>query len=80
MKPPKMVEVFWVDSAFHRGWSSHETKRKEMQAAGCRTLGYLVDDAGDCIKVAHSVDAENESFADAIAIPRVAVQKIRKVK
>lgn len=75
-----MVEVFWVDSAFHRGWTNHETKRKEMSAAECRTLGYLVENGKACVKVAHSVDADNESFADAIAIPRVAVRRIRSVK
>ena len=75
-----MVEVFWVDSAFHRGWTGHEAKRREMSAAECRTMGYLVESNRACVKVAHSVDIENESFADAIAIPRVAVRRIRNVR
>ena len=80
MKNPRLIEVHWKDSAFHRGWSSAATKRSEMGVALCRTAGYLVESTKECVKVAHSVDHENESFADGIAIPRVAITKIRRLQ
>ena len=80
MKNPRLVEVFWRDSAFHRGWASLRTKREEATVSICRTAGYLIEETRDQVKVSHSCDVENESFADVIAIPREAIRRVRRLR
>lgn len=72
------VEVVWIDSAFHRGWGSHENKVREMQIETCRTVGFLLEKTSRVVKVAQSVS--DGTFADGISIPRRCVKSIKRLK
>lgn len=79
---PQMVEVEWIDSAFHRGWGTLGEKRDRMSAAKCRTVGYLLEEGKREIKLAMSLDDDpkDPSAADGITIPRCTVTKLRRLK
>ena len=72
----KVVEVTWIDSAFHRGWGTLTEKQRDMRISHCRTVGYLLHRDADMLKIAQSL-GDDDSAADGIAIPAVAVTKVR---
>ena len=74
------VEVDWIDSAFHRGWSTLETKQKEMNVAQCRTVGFLIHRDRDKLCISSHLADDNVDAADALAIPAVAVRRVRILK
>ena len=78
VRKPYAVEIHWVDSAFHRGWTTLETKQNEMRPASCCTVGYMVrrDTTSICV-VASLGDTD---AADGISIPTVAVKKVRRLR
>lgn len=77
---PYLVEVEWIDSAFHRGWSDADTKRKEMSYSVCRTAGFLIARDKKCLKLAMNSGDNHQSFGDGITIPTVAVKRVRRLK
>ena len=80
MKNLRLVEVEWIDSAFCRGWQSVDSKLKDQGIANCRSAGYLLDQDEHQVRLVSSHDMANESVADGISIPRVAVKRIRTLK
>lgn len=76
---PQLVEVTWIDSSFHRGWGSLDEKSKGMTVAKCRTVGYLLSRDRETLKIAQSL-GDADSAADGIAIPRVAVKRVRRLR
>ena len=80
MKKIQLVEVEWIDSAFHRGWSSTDTKQREMAISVCRSVGYLVSRDKKVVNlVMHSAD-KHTSLGDGLSIPTVAVKRVRQLK
>lgn len=80
MKIGTLIEVDWVDSAFHHGWSRADTKRQEMGISKCRTVGYFISADKVRVSLASSTADKGESYADGISIPRVAVKTIRRLR
>lgn len=77
MKPKyPLVEVTWIDSALNSGWKTRGTSVTYSQ---CRTVGYRIPSAKDCVAIAMSV-TEDGNFTETMAIPRKAVRLIRKVR
>lgn len=71
------VEVDWIDSAFHRGWSGSIEKQEKMTVSVCRSVGYLLSRDAKMVRlVMHCADNE-ESYGDGMSIPTVAVRRIR---
>lgn len=79
MPKPKVVEVEWVDSAFHHGWGSLDSKQYAT-AGRCRTAGYLLRRSKVEIVIAHSVGEDEDAAAEAIAIPLCAVSRVRIIR
>lgn len=80
MKIGTRVEVRWIDSAFHRGWSSASQKRNEMATSECRTVGYFIASDKVAVKLAMNMADKGENYGDGISIPRVAVKKMRRLR
>ena len=80
-KPMPIVEVEWVDSLHLGGWRSES----EWQGATgpdslqCRSTGYLYQDNQDGMVLMQSLSIGG-SMADAIEIPRAAVQSVRTLR
>lgn len=74
------VEVTWIDSAFHRGWSDADTKRAQMGMSECRTVGYLLSKTRESVKLVMSTADENDSFSDGITIPRACVRTMKRLR
>lgn len=72
-----LVEVKWIDSAWHQGW---KTKRDgAVQPSHCKTIGYRVRNTKSHLTVAMSVST-NGNFTEAMCIPRGCVVSVRKLK
>lgn len=80
MKIGTLIEVVWIDSAFHRGWSKAETKRQEMGISECRTAGYFISADKLTLNVATSTADKGASYADGMSIPRAAVKTVRRLR
>lgn len=76
---PRIVEVTWIDGAFHRGWGSRDEKRRSMRVSHCRTVGYLLVSTPEHVTIVQSL-GDDDSMADGIAIPRVAVKRMRTLE
>lgn len=76
MKKYPLVEVVWIDSAHHSAW---RIKGALVEYSTCRTVGYRVPAGKGTVAVAMSVSAEG-SFTETMAIPRVAVKSITKLR
>lgn len=74
-KRRKLVEVEWVDSAFHKGWFS---PNQLVVPATCRTTGYLVASEDTHVVVAMSSEDSGE-YSEAMAIPRGCIIGVMKV-
>ncbi len=75
--PMKTVEVEWLDSRSHGGWSTVELYMQRMLDGGlaCKSSGYLLDQNDERVVILQS-QAESGSITDAIQIPRVAITKM----
>lgn len=84
MKPyknPKPVEVSWVDSSGAGGWHSPgELVAFTRQSLACTTTGYLIGRSKDRIIIASNLDIGGGTHGNLMAIPRFAVQKIKKLQ
>ena len=73
----KIVEVVWLDSQAHGGW----TDKNEMQEWNgdmlCKSVGYLVRKENDRIVLAMS--ESSTSLADGLTIPRACITNLRRL-
>jgi len=80
-KPMPIVEVEWIDSMERAGWRSADDWDRDLalDTLSCRSTGYLYreDDRG---VVLMQSQAETGALADAIEIPRMAVQSVRVLR
>ena len=74
-KKDKLVEVVWLDSSFTAGWRPRTTYSTPET---CRTVGFLTHKDKLCINV--SMNTSPESRGETMAILRVNVKSIRKVR
>ena len=72
---PRLVMVDWIDATSYSGWRERKDFLKSPCVL-CRTVGYLVGDDGECLKMAGSCSDEG-IYNDRSAIPKGCV--IRKV-
>ena len=80
IKTLPLVEVHWIDSAFHRGWSDTDTKRKEMCVSECRSIGYLMSRDRYVLKLAMHTADDGKNYGDGISIPASTVKNVRRLK
>lgn len=82
-KLPKLVAVDWIDSSSSNGWIDMPNRDFRLNLK-CSSVGYLVHEEKDRVRVSASIAFDNNGNADqfnnTITIPRVAIQRIRKVK
>ncbi len=81
-KPMPIVEVEWVDSVRHGGWSSPEQYAKGIgEGKDCRTAGYLFrkDRKSICVALNQGT-SDDGSICDMMEIPRSAVRSIRVIE
>lgn len=80
-KPMPIVEVEWIDSMQHGGWRTDGEWANTLgpDSLSCRSSGYLYHDDEHSMTIMQS-QAANGSLADAIEIPRIAVQSVRVLR
>lgn len=76
---PKLVEVEWVDSCTAGGWRSRASYLEEGPTI-CRTIGYLLHKDKQKIVVIQTQSSSTGHVSDSMAIPVVAVKKMRVLK
>jgi hypothetical protein len=82
MKEPRMLRVWWRDSAGYSGWRLPDecTGNKPML---CQSAGFFVEETKSALTLAlnHSSDpATARPFDDLIIIPRAAIVKRRALR
>lgn len=77
-RPGEMVEVEWIDSLGQHGWHPHDADDDLLDELACRSVGYLVQDDTRGIVIIQSV--QKDSRDNSIAIPRVAIQKVTRLR
>lgn len=75
-----LVEVEWVDSCTGGGWRSKAAYLEDAHPTICRTIGYLLKKDTQEVVVVQTMSASTGHVSDSMAIPRVAVRKIRVLK
>ena len=78
----QIVEVEWIDSAHHQGWTARSEwieSLKEKKYSVCRTAGYLLQKTRDSVVIVQS-QSDVDHMDAAMVIPRVAVTKITVLK
>lgn len=78
----KLVLVEWVDSHSGRGWQDLERIEDASEPLYCRSVGWLVSEAGDCkVLVPHLAGEKNGRVAlqgsGDLTIPNRAIVKMR---
>lgn len=75
-----IVEVEWIDSAHHSGWTTKADWEGSLDAKPyitCRTAGYLLRKSRDAVSVVQSSQDDGSEYIDSVMIiPRVAVTSI----
>ncbi len=69
----KLALVNWVDSFSKLGWHPLD----EPRVAHCVSVGMLVSENAECVKLALSYDPDIGNVGDTITIPKVAITQIR---
>lgn len=72
------VIVDWVDSAGMAGWH-HRHDWAEHTVAKCRSIGWLLADTKEQITIALNHDRDGGGIGEVMAIPRVAIKRLRKL-
>lgn len=72
-----MVRVEWDDSMRVSGWTTEEVMRG-LKVLPCVSVGWLIEDSAEAVKVACSWDGDGEvpSVTGGMVIPRSAVRKV----
>ena len=73
----KLVCVDWVDSALTIGWKNIDSA--EYGISHCRTVGWLVRDDAEEVRVAMSV-SDSGAVSEVMCIPRGSVKSIKYVR
>ena len=76
---PKLVEIEWIDSCTSGGWRNHASYVEEGPTV-CRTIGYLLHKSKEKIIVIQTQSASTGHVSDSMAIPMVAVKRMRVLK
>jgi len=72
----KMVKVTWVDSKHVFGWH-HQDDVKDLAAIVCESVGFLLEDNLEELKLAQSLSGE--SVGNLLAIPKIVVKEIKEL-
>lgn len=80
MKSPKVLSVYWLDSATDDGWQNKPGR--PPRALECHTVGFLAHESKKAIVLALSRACEKTSyqFCHTITIPKVAITTRKTVK
>lgn len=77
MKKP--IYVVWRDAVSHDAWEAlHEAKTGDL--ATIHTLGFLIDETDELIRVALNFDDSNENVSQVIAIPKAWIKSRRFIR
>ena len=76
---PKIVSVYWIDSASHPYWQDEE---EVFSALNCHTVGFLIKENDEILVIAQSyaIDKSAKPWADVIVIPKVSVKSQEVLK
>ena len=74
-KPPKIVEVEWIDIVTRSGSTEH--REHETGAPKCRTVGYLLEDNDQEVVLSGSWSEADR--ADTTSIPRGVVRSVTEL-
>lgn len=69
----KLVWVEWFDTASNSTWRTQSTSCNPMLV---KSIGWLVEDAKDCLKISNSMETDDPNdplFVDPLAIPKGAI-------
>lgn len=70
-----IVEVVWLDAASASGWNADP----EIGVGVIRSVGYLLYEGDDCIRMAQSIDQTHDDLGDIIVIPMACVQSVNRI-
>lgn len=76
-KLPPMVYIEWIDSCGTYGWTGDLA-----DASMCYTVGWLIEETDEQIKVVQSIDPSpgHAPWSNGISIPTVAIVKKRRIR
>lgn len=70
----KLVQIDWIDSTRRPGWRDSGLSPPCMK---CTSVGYLVSDDPESVTVSACHSVSEDTFLDAITIPKVAITRRR---
>lgn len=76
MKPPRLLRVEWTDPTSHVGWMPLD-QVTTCGPTACVSVGFEIDSDDETIRLAQSL--AGDSCADVLVIPRVCVQKTKRL-
>lgn len=81
---PPLVWIKWIDSMSQSGWKGEEKLREWCRTGEltCYTAGFLFHQDEQSVSVAQSCHLHGNmdaSYDNVMRIPRVAIQKLRKI-
>lgn len=83
---PEVVEIVWEDTMTQHGWNKHR-EALEVTTELATTVGFLVEDAADAIRVSASAMhipekefARSSRFDCVTVIPKSAVRSMRQMR
>lgn len=76
----KLVEIEWVDSCTGGGWRSKSSYLEDANPTICRSIGYLLQKDATRVVVMQTMSSDTGHMSDSMAIPLVAVRKMRVLK
>lgn len=81
----KLVLIEWVDSHAGRGWQDLDKIEAASEPLRCRSVGWLVSEAGNCkVIVPHLAGEKNGGIVlqgcGDLTIPRRAITKLRVLR
>ena len=76
-RPPRLVEVHWIDSYSSSGWKGHATPENDSLA--CRTAGYLVRRDKRGVTLAMNIDEQGHT-GEWMHIPARCIKRLRGLK
>ena len=79
MKNYKLISVQWKDSTFYNGWYRDKVI-SEYGLKKMETIGFLIEETKEFIKVAQSREiTEEDNISDIICIPKVNIIKMNYI-
>lgn len=75
-----MVEVEWADAAFtHLGWDTVENYMKQQHTSTCWSVGYLLDDDEDEVRLVMNASADSGNVGEGMTIPTKWIKAIHEL-